>query len=48
MVSSLIDEQKRRLPQGEALEKAIQLLRGLMTARDFPEFLTLASYDLLD
>ncbi len=30
------------------LQQAAQVLEGLMTAKEFPEFLTLASYDLLD
>ena len=30
------------------LQKAAQVLESLMTSKEFPEFLTLASYDLLD
>jgi malate synthase len=48
LVSELIDEEKKRLPQDVTLDKAVQLLHGLMTAKDFPEFLTLSSYELLD
>jgi len=48
LVTQYIDERKRQMPQGKFLEVAVQLLHGLMTAQDFPEFLTLASYDLLD
>ena len=48
MVTEFIDQRKKQLPQGKALDAAVQLLHGLMTSRDFPEFLTLASYDLLN
>ncbi len=48
LVTDYIGERKKQLPQGKALDAAVQLLNGLMTAQEFPEFLTLASYDLLD
>jgi len=48
LVIQYIDDQKKRLPAGNALDKAVQLFQGVATSRDFPEFLTLASYDLLD
>ncbi len=48
LVSEYINDRKQQLVQGKALDVAVQLLHGLMTAQDFPEFLTLASYDLLD
>jgi malate synthase len=48
MVSTFIDDRKKQMPQGPALDKAVKLLHGLMTAKEFPEFLTLATYDLLD
>jgi malate synthase len=48
LVTELIDEEKKPLLQDPALDKAVRLLHGLMTANDFPEFLTLSSYELLD
>ena len=48
MVADFIGERKEQLPPSKSLEAAVQLLHGLMTSQDFPEFLTLASYDLLD
>jgi malate synthase len=48
MVSQFIEDRKKQLLPGRPLEVAVQLLHGLMTSQDFPEFLTLASYDLLD
>jgi malate synthase len=48
LVTEFIADRKRQLPQGKPLDAAVQLLHGLMTSPDFPEFLTLASYDLLD
>jgi malate synthase len=48
LVTQFIEERKQQLPQGKSLDAAVQLLHGLMTSQDFPEFLTLASYDLLD
>ncbi len=48
LVAEYIQERKEQLPQGKPLDVAVQLLHGLMTSNDFPEFLTLASYDLLD
>jgi malate synthase len=48
LVTQFIRERKGQLPQSKSLDEAVQLLLGLMTSSDFPEFLTLASYDLLD
>ncbi|HVZ19230.1 MAG TPA: hypothetical protein VG897_19075, partial [Terriglobales bacterium] len=48
LVTQYIDERKEQMPQSKALDVAVQLLHGVMTAQEFPEFLTLASYDLLD
>jgi len=48
LVAECIEDRRRQLPQGKSLDVAVQLLHGLMTSQDFPEFLTLASYDLLD
>ncbi|MGA9526880.1 MAG: malate synthase A [Terriglobales bacterium] len=53
LVRQIIHERVAEL-QGKApradrqLQKAAQVLETLMTSREFPEFLTLASYDLLD
>ena len=42
-------ELQKAAPAGDrGLQQAAQLLETLMTSREFPEFLTLASYDLLD
>jgi hypothetical protein len=35
-------------PPDRRLQQAADLLDTLMTGKEFPEFLTLASYDLLD
>ena len=48
LVSELIGDRKRQSPQSKALDDAVRLLHGLMTSPNFPEFLTLASYDVLD
>jgi len=48
MVTGYIEERKKQLPPSKALDIAVRLLHGLMTSQEFPEFLTLASYDLLD
>jgi len=48
MVKQIIRERSRELGQDRGMQKAAQLLETLMTGREFPEFLTLASYDLLD
>jgi malate synthase len=48
MVTEFINERKQQLPPGKSLDAAVRLLHGLMTAQGFPEFLTLASYDLLN
>jgi malate synthase len=47
-VAQCIDDQKKRLQPGEALDKAVQLFEDVATSEEFPEFLTLASYDLLE
>jgi malate synthase len=48
MVKQVIRERSSELGGDRGLQKAAQLLETLMTGREFPEFLTLASYDLLD
>ena len=48
LVAEFLAERKRQLPQSRALEVAVQLFEQVMMSEDFPEFLTLASYDLLD
>jgi len=48
LVKEIIRERSSELGGERGLQKAAQLLESLMTAREFPEFLTLASYDLLD
>ena len=48
MVKQIIRERAAELQGDRQLQKAAQLLDSLMTAKEFPEFLTLASYDLLD
>lgn len=48
MVKEIIRARAAELRNDEGIRKAAQLLEKLMTGRDFPEFLTLASYDLLD
>ena len=48
MVKQMIKERATELRGDRQLLKAAQLLETLMTSREFPEFLTLASYDLLD
>jgi len=47
-VTGFIEDRQKQLPASKSLEVAVRLLHGLMTSQDFPEFLTLASYDLLD
>jgi malate synthase len=48
MVKEIIRERAAELGKDGGMQKAAQLLESLMTGREFPEFLTLASYDLLD
>ena len=53
MVKQFIREQVSKLQSGASggdrqLQQAAQLLDTLMTGKEFPEFLTLASYELLD
>ena len=47
-VTQCIDDQKTQLPASGALDKAVRLFQDVATGKDFPEFLTLASYDLLE
>ena len=48
MVKEMIRERSTELGKDRGMQKAAQLLESLMTRHEFPEFLTLASYDLLD
>jgi malate synthase len=48
MVKEIIRERSAELGKDGGMQKAAKLLESLMTGREFPEFLTLASYDLLD
>ncbi len=48
LVKQVIHERAAELRGDRQLQKAAQLLETLMTSKEFPEFLTLASYDLLD
>jgi len=48
LVAEFLADRKRQMPQGRPLEVAAQLFERVMLRDDFPEFLTLASYDLLD
>jgi len=48
LVKEVMNERVSELGGGRALHEAAQLLETLMTGSEFPEFLTLASYDLLD
>jgi hypothetical protein len=47
-VRDAILQRRQQLRQSRALDVAATLLNKLVTAREFPDFLTLASYDLLD
>jgi len=47
-VKQVIRERATELRGDRQLQKAANLLDTLMTSKEFPEFLTLASYDLLD
>ena len=48
MVKQVIRERAAQLGGDRKLQKAAHVLENLMTGKEFPEFLTLASYDLLD
>jgi malate synthase len=53
LVKQIVRERAAELQAKDAggdgrLQQAAQILEGMMTGREFPEFLTLASYDLLD
>jgi malate synthase len=48
LVAGMTAERKQQLPAGERLDLAARVLEQLMTGPDFPEFLTLASYEFLD
>jgi malate synthase len=48
VVSDMIAERKGQMTGGESLNLAASVLEGLMTAQEFPEFLTLACYEFLD
>jgi malate synthase len=48
LVKQIIKDRATELGGDRKLHQAAQLLENLMTSTEFPEFLTLASYDLLD
>jgi len=48
MVRQLIDEETARMPSGGRTELASRIFGELMTAEEFPEFLTLVAYDHID
>ncbi len=48
LVKKIIGARASELRGDHQLQKAAQVLETLMTGREFPEFLTLASYDLLN
>jgi hypothetical protein len=48
MVKEIIRKRAAELGNGEKLRQAAKLLEDLTTSKEFAEFLTLASYDLLD
>ena len=48
VVRQVIRDRSEESGKNQGTRKAAQLLETLMTGREFPEFLTLASYDLLD
>jgi len=48
LVKQVIKDRATELRGDQQLQKAAQVLEGLMTSKEFVEFLTLASYDLLD
>ena len=48
LVAEMIAERKEQMAAGESLNLAAEVLEGLMTGEEFPEFLTLACYDFLD
>lgn len=47
-VREAAEQRRQQLPPSQALDVAVKLLNRLVTAPEFPDFLTLASYDLLD
>ena len=48
LVKKILGDRVAELHGDQQLQKAAQVLEKLMTGREFPEFLTLASYDLLN
>ncbi len=48
VVAEMIAERKEQMGGSESLNLAAEVLEGLMTGEEFPEFLTLACYDFLD
>jgi malate synthase len=48
LVTTLVAEQKQKLPPSERLSLAARAIKELMTREEFPDFLTLACYELLD
>ncbi len=48
LVQEIVRERSEHLYGGTQQALAAIVMEGLMTSREFPEFLTLASYDLLD
>ena len=47
-VAEIIAERKKQMAGGESLNLAGDVLEGLMSGEEFPEFLTLACYEFLD
>jgi malate synthase len=47
-VKQVIKDRATELRGDQQLQKAAKVLESMMTSKEFPEFLTLASYDLLD
>jgi malate synthase len=48
MVGEMIQERAAQLGTDEKMRQAAKILKDLTTSQEFPEFLTLASYELLD
>jgi malate synthase len=48
LVRQIVEERAAQLRDGGRLKLAAKVLTEMMTAKEFPEFLTLACYDLLD
>jgi hypothetical protein len=48
MVKEIIHQRAGELGSNEKLRQAARVLEELTTSQEFAEFLTLASYDLLD